>query len=145
MTAVSLIIYLQKFSFWNIEISSAFQLFGAAVNSSVMDNINIAPQRPVKCIHKLLKKFEFITSLSVTLRALPMKNSVSHQKPVLCLKKQEPKDSRNTSFRACSIKQNCKKHAPYGILHMYIPQLHVHPSVILMVWLSAQPDKRINL
>ena len=72
-----------------------------------------------------------------------MKNSVSHKKPELCLKKQEPKDSRNTSFRAFSIKQNCKEHAKYGILH--ISQLHVHPSVILMVWLSAQSEKRINL
>ena len=27
-----------------------------------MDNINIAPQRPVTCFHNLVKKFEFIIS-----------------------------------------------------------------------------------
>ena len=28
---------------WNIEMSNAFQLFGATVDSSLVDNINIAP------------------------------------------------------------------------------------------------------
>ena len=44
---------------WNIEMSSAFQLFGATVDSSVVDNINIAPERPVKCFDNLVKKFDF--------------------------------------------------------------------------------------
>ena len=44
---------------WNIERSSAFQLFGATVDSSLVDNINIAPQRPVKCFDNLVKKFDF--------------------------------------------------------------------------------------
>ena len=39
--------------------SNAFQLFGATVDSSLVDNINIAPQRPVKCFDNLVKKFEF--------------------------------------------------------------------------------------
>ena len=42
--------------------SNAFQLFGATVDSSLVDNINIAPQRPVKCFLNLVKKFEFIIS-----------------------------------------------------------------------------------
>ena len=44
---------------WNIERSSALQLFWATVDSSLVDNINIAPQRPVKCFHNLVKKFDF--------------------------------------------------------------------------------------
>ena len=44
---------------WNIERSSAFQLFGAKVVSSLVDNIDIAPQRPVKCFLNLVKKFDF--------------------------------------------------------------------------------------
>ena len=39
--------------------SSAFQLFGATVDSSLVSNINITPQRPAKCFHNLVKKFDF--------------------------------------------------------------------------------------
>ena len=42
---------------WNIEWSNAFQLFGAIEDSSVVENINIAPQRPMKCFDNLVKKF----------------------------------------------------------------------------------------
>ena len=38
---------------------------------------------------------------------------------------------------------NRKEHALNGILH--IPKLHVHPSVVLILWISAQPEKRFNL
>ena len=43
---------------WNIEWSNAFQLFGAIEDSSVVENINIAPQRPMKCFDNLVKKFD---------------------------------------------------------------------------------------
>ena len=40
--------------------SSAFQLFGATVDSSLGNiYINIAPQRPVKCFLNFVKKFDF--------------------------------------------------------------------------------------
>ena len=39
--------------------SSAFQLFGAIEDPSLVENVNIAPQRPVKCFHNLVKKFDF--------------------------------------------------------------------------------------
>ena len=48
--------------------------------------------------------------------------------------------NKNELQGACTI---------YEILH--IPQLHVHvhvhvyPSVVLMLWLSVQAEKRINL
>ena len=42
-----------------METSSAFQLFEAIEDSSLEGNINIAPQRPVKCFDNLVKKFDF--------------------------------------------------------------------------------------
>ena len=42
-----------------MEMSSAFQLFEAIEDSSLVDNINIAPERPVKCFDNLAKKFYF--------------------------------------------------------------------------------------
>ena len=42
-----------------METSSAFKLFKAIEDSSLVDNISIAPQRPVKCFDNLVKKFDF--------------------------------------------------------------------------------------
>ena len=42
-----------------MEMSSAFQLFEAIEDSSLVDNINIAPERPDKCFDDLVKKFDF--------------------------------------------------------------------------------------
>ena len=42
-----------------METSSAFKLFGVIEDSSLVDNINIASQRPVKCFDNLVKKFDF--------------------------------------------------------------------------------------
>ena len=76
---------------WNIERSSAFQLFGAIGDSSVVDNINIAPQRPVKCFDNLVKKFDFNLIISNPEGSSDVKLGV-------CTRiEQEPKDSRNTS------------------------------------------------
>ena len=75
---------------WNIERSSAFQLFGAIGDSSVVDNINIAPQRSMKCFDNLVKKFDFNLIISNPEGSSDVKLGV-------CTRKQEPKDSRNTS------------------------------------------------
>ena len=53
--------------------SSAFQIFGAIEDCSIVDNINIAPQRPVKCFHNLVKKFyllKWVTPLDFLPRRL---------------------------------------------------------------------------
>ena len=42
-----------------METSSAFKLFGVIEDSSLVDNINIASHRPVKCFDNLVKKFDF--------------------------------------------------------------------------------------
>ena len=42
-----------------METSSAFQLFESIEDSSLVVNINIAPQRPVKCFDNLVKKLDF--------------------------------------------------------------------------------------
>ena len=42
-----------------METSSAFKLFGVIEDSSLVDNINIAPQRPVKCFYNSVKKIRF--------------------------------------------------------------------------------------
>ena len=71
--------------------SNAFQLFGATVDSSLVDNINIAPQRPVKCFDNLVKKFDFNLIISNPEGSSDVKLGV-------CTRiEQEPKDSRNTS------------------------------------------------
>ena len=74
--------------------SSAFQLFGATVDSSVVDNINIAPQEPVKCFQNLVKKFDFNLIISNPKGSSNVKLGVTLE---ICTRKQEPKDSRNTS------------------------------------------------
>ena len=75
---------------WNIERSSAFQLFGAIGDSSVVENINIAPQRPMKCFDNLVKKFDFNLIVSNP-------EGSSDVKLGICIRKQERKDSTNTS------------------------------------------------
>ena len=57
--------------------SGGFQLFGATVDSSVVDNINIAPERPNKCFHNLVKKFEFNLSISNPKGSFNVKFSVT--------------------------------------------------------------------
>ena len=47
-----------------METSSAFKLFGVIEDSSLVDNINIASQRPVKCFDNLVKKFDFNLNIS---------------------------------------------------------------------------------
>ena len=122
--------------------SNAFQLFGATVDSSLVDNINIAPQRPVKCFDNLVKKFDFNLNISNPKGSSNVEFSVTLETCTVSQKARTMQKTAETLVRACSIKQNCKEHVPYGILH--IPQFHVHPSVILMLWLSAQPEKKIN-
>ena len=69
--------------------SSAFQLFGATVDSSLVNiYINIAPQRPVKCFDNLVNKFKFY--------------------PILC----NPKGSSNVEFsvtlETCTVSQKAR-------------------------------------
>ena len=47
-----------------METSSAFKLFGVIEDSSLVDNINIASQRPIKCFDNLVKKFDFNLNIS---------------------------------------------------------------------------------
>ena len=122
--------------------SSAFQLFGATVDSSLVNiYINIAPQRPVKCFDNLVNKFDFNLIVSNP-KGLFQCRIQCHTRNLYSVSKSKNQKTAETLVRACSIKRNCKEHAPYGILH--IPQLHAHPSVILMLWLSAQLEKRGN-
>ena len=74
--------------------SSAFQLFGAIEDPSLVENVNIAPQRPVKCFHNLVKKFDFNLIISNPKGSSNVKLSVTLE---IRTRKQEPKDSRNTS------------------------------------------------
>ena len=74
--------------------SSAFQIFGAIEDCSIVDNINIAPQRPVKCFHNLVKKFDFNLIISNPKGSSNVKLGVTLE---ICTREQEPKDSRNTS------------------------------------------------
>ena len=122
--------------------SNAFQLFGATVDSSLVDNINIAPQRPVKCFDNLVKKFDFNLNISNPKGSSNVEFSVTLETCTVSQKARTMQKTAETLVRACSIKQNCKEHVPYGILH--IPQLHVHPSVILMLWLSEHNQKKEN-
>ena len=61
--------------------SSAFQLFGAIEDS-------------VKCFHNLVKKFYFNLIISNPKGSSNVKLGVTLE---ICTRKQEPKDSRNTS------------------------------------------------
>ena len=123
-----------------------------------MNNINTAPQRPVKCFHNLTKEFD----LNLFQCKTWFLKSDLH-----CISESENQKTAETLVRTCSIKLNCKEHALYGILHR--PQSHVHTCdcdillvvlmlwlpvvvlmlwlsvVVLMLWLSAQPEKIINL
>ena len=122
---------------WNVQCLSA--LWGY----SRLFSLNIAPQRPVKCFDNLVKKFDFNLNISNPKGSSNVEFSVTLETCTVSQKARTMQKTAETLVRACSIKQNCKEHVPYGILH--IPQFHVHPSVILMLWLSAQPEKRINL
>ena len=73
---------------WKVQCLSA--LWSHIGDSSVVDNINIAPQRPVKCFDNLVKKFDFNLIISNPKGSSDVKLGV-------CTRKQEPKDSRNTS------------------------------------------------
>jgi len=77
-----------------METSSAFKLFGVIEDSSLVDNINIASQRPVKCFDNLVKKFDFNLIISNPKGSSNVKLGVTLE---ICTRKQEPKDSRNTS------------------------------------------------
>ena len=77
-----------------METSSAFKLFGVIEDSSLVDNINIASQRPVKCFDNLVKKFDFNLIISNPKGSSNAKLGVTLE---ICTRKQEPKDSRNTS------------------------------------------------
>ena len=77
-----------------METSSAFKLFGVIEDSSLVDNINIASHRPVKCLDNLVKKFDFNLIISNPKGSSNVKLGVKLE---ICTRKQEPKDSRNTS------------------------------------------------
>ena len=43
---------------WKVQCLSVLRI-GAMENSSLVSNINITPQRPIKCFDNLVKKFDF--------------------------------------------------------------------------------------
>ena len=71
-----------------METSSAFQLFEAIENSSLVDNINIAPERPDKCFDDLVKKFDFNLIISNPKGSSNVKLGVTLE---ICTRKQLPK------------------------------------------------------
>ena len=88
--------------------SSAFQLFGAIEDSSVVDNINIVPQRPVKCFHNLVKKFDFSLIISNPKGSSNGKLGVTLE---ICTVSQKARTIKTaeTLVRTCSIKLNCTR------------------------------------
>ena len=78
---------------WKVQCLSVLRI-GAMENSSLVSNINITPQRPIKCFDNLVKKFDFNLIISNPKGSSNVKLGVTLE---ICTRKQEPKDSRNTS------------------------------------------------
>ena len=89
-----------------METSSAFKLFGVIENPSLVENINIASQRPVKCFDNLVKKFDFNLIISNPLGSSKVKLGVT---PEICTRKQLPKKYK----LACGLGKFYVRYAVY--------------------------------
>ena len=89
-----------------METSSAFQLFEAIEDSFLVDNINIAPQRPVKCFQNLVKKFDFNLIISNPKGSSNVKLVVTLE---TCTRKQLPKEYK----LACGLGKFYVRYAVY--------------------------------
>ena len=89
-----------------METSSAFQLFESIEDSSLVDNINIAPQRPVKCFDNLVKKFDFNLIISNPQGSSNVKLGVTLE---ICTRKQLPKEYK----LACGLAKFYVQYAVY--------------------------------